>query len=157
MNSDWSATKSGKPLQRTLGTRPGRAMTPFLPGVPAPSRGYLIAIACSFLCCTAAHADDQFRRLSSKEIRKTIAGKQITDGFHWADQFFPDGSGKYVTMGRTKNGPWTVKDDQLCTVSRARKSQAIECVEIWRSGSTIQYRQPDGFVMTEGTLKPLDR
>lgn len=118
---------------------------------------FFILIAALPSAFGTAHAEDKFRRQSSKEIRKTVAVRQITDGFHWADHFFADGQDKYVTMGRVKHGPCTLENDKPCTISRARKSQDIECVEIWRSGDTVQYRTADGYMIAEGSLKPLNR
>jgi hypothetical protein len=49
-------------------------------------------------------------------------------------------------------------NDLLCMVSHSRRSQNIECFEVWRSGSTIQYRQAnDGPVIAEGRLKLVEK
>lgn len=102
----------------------------------------------------AVHADEAFKRLRGGEIRKAVTGKEITDNFHWSDRFFPNGTGRYTTLGRPKQGRWQVKDDMLCMVSHSRDSDKTECFELWRSGNAVQYRLPEnGPVMAEGDLK----
>jgi hypothetical protein len=78
------------------------AMKAFIPA--KPWLRFFIVIASLSSAFDTAHAEDKFRRQLSKEIRKTIAARQITDGFHWADHFFAAGKRKYLTMGRVKEG-----------------------------------------------------
>jgi hypothetical protein len=114
---------------------------------------WLLAGWCGLTAC-AVGAGEPFKQLRASEIRKAITGKEITDNFHWSDRFFANGAGRYTTLGQPKEGTWQVKDDTLCMVGHSRHNENTECFELWRSGSTIQYRLPgNGPVMAEGDLK----
>jgi hypothetical protein len=114
---------------------------------------WLLLAGLAWVAGTAC-AQDPYKRMSGAAIRKAIVGKEITDGFHYTDQFGANGKGTFITLGRRKEGKWEIKDDQLCMVSHSRTSDAMECFELWRDGDRIQYRLPgNGPALAEGKLQ----
>ncbi len=73
------------------------------------------AISCS---ANGVLAEGAFKRLSAAEIRKTLIGKVVTDGFHWSDQFKANGSLESIMHGRIQKGRWKVRGNgsvhELC-------------------------------------------
>ncbi|SPD46677.1 Protein (Secreted)corresponding to a gene involved in the response to chromate [Cupriavidus neocaledonicus] len=94
-------------------------------------------------------AQDVFRHLNASEVKKTIAGKVVTDGPHWADRFAPDGTVESVMQGQLQKGRWSVRGNNLCLAYPGAKAE--ECFEVWRYGRIIEYRR-DGVLEAQGTL-----
>jgi hypothetical protein len=49
-------------------------------------------------------AADVFRKLKDAEIRSRLAGMEITDGVHWAEQYMRDGTYKAFHLGKPSKG-----------------------------------------------------
>jgi len=81
-------------------------------------------------------AAEQFRKLSGKQIKSHIIGKQITDDVHWSETYRKGGTIMSVDMGTDSHGSWTIKQDKLCV----EKSAVKECYEIWLKGDEVQMR-----------------
>src|SRR5262245_58483812 len=109
----------------------------------------VIAIAAGLIATRTAEAADNFRKLSDSEIRSKLAGMEITDDVHWAEQYMRDGSFKGFDMGRATKGTWRAESGELCVDNGTPDSG---CREVWISGNKIEFRQPDGFVL-EGALQ----
>lgn len=105
-----------------------------------------VAIGCF---ATNSLAQDAFKRLKASEIKKTIAGKVITDGPHWADRFAPNGTVESIMQGQLQKGRWSVHGSNLCLAYPGAKAE--ECFEVWRSGQRVEYRR-DGVLVAQGTL-----
>ena len=61
-----------------------------------------------------AVAADNFKLLGKKEIRATVAGKDITDGAHGSFCLRPDGALVGVESGARWTGAWNVQKSKLC-------------------------------------------
>jgi len=87
----------------------------------------------------AAHglAADNFRKLSDAQVRARLAGMEITDGVHWAEQYMRDGTYKAYHLGKPSKGKWYAKDGELCLGDGKAES---ECREVWISGNKIEFR-----------------
>nr|WP_315595026.1 hypothetical protein [uncultured Cupriavidus sp.] len=105
-----------------------------------------IAIASS---ASAATAQDVSRHLKASEIKRTISGKVITDGPHWADKFASDGTVESVMQGQEQKGRWHVRGSNLCLTYPSAKAE--ECFEVWRYGQMSEYRR-DGVLVAQGKL-----
>jgi hypothetical protein len=108
-----------------------------------------IAIAAGLIAIRTAEAADNFRKLSDNEIRSKLAGMEITDDVHWAEQYMRDGSFKGFDMGRATKGTWHAQNGELCIDNGTPDSG---CREVWISGNKIQFREADGFAL-EGMLQ----
>jgi hypothetical protein len=108
-----------------------------------------IAIAACLIAIRAAEAADNFRKLSDSEIRSKLAGMEITDDVHWAEQYMRDGSFKGFDMGSATKGTWRVESGELCVDDGTPDSG---CREVWISGNKIEFREEGGFVL-EGVLE----
>ena len=82
-------------------------------------------------------AADNFRKLKDAEIKARLAGMEITDGVHWAEQYMRDGSYKAFHLGKPSKGKWFVRDGELCL--DAGKGEP-DCREVWISGNKIEFR-----------------
>jgi hypothetical protein len=47
-----------------------------------------------------------FRKLKDTEIKARLAGMEITDGVHWAEQYMRDGTYKAFHLGKPSKGKW---------------------------------------------------
>ena len=82
-------------------------------------------------------AADNFRKLKDAEIRARLAGMEVTDGVHWAEQYMRDGSYKAYHMGKPTKGKWYAKDGELCLDDGKAEP---DCREVWISGNKIEFR-----------------
>jgi hypothetical protein len=113
-----------------------RATSPLSRAVPACG----LAVAVGVLLGFPALAAESFRKLKDAEIRAKLAGMEITDGVHWAEQYMRDGTFKAFHMGKVDKGKWNVHNGQLCLDDG---KPDFECKEVWLSGSKIEFRAPD--------------
>jgi hypothetical protein len=106
----------------------------------------------TFLGTTAvAIGEGGFHKLTQTQIRARPAGKEITDGVHWAEQYMGDGTFKAFHMGKATTGRWYARDGELCLEGPTRER---ECKEVWLSGAKIEFRVPgSGLPPFEGILK----
>jgi len=106
----------------------------------------------TFLGTTAvAIGEGGFHKLTQTQIRAPLAGKEITDGVHWAEQYMGDGTFKAFHMGKATTGRWYARDGELCLEGPTRER---ECKEVWLSGAKIEFRVPgSGLPPFEGILK----
>lgn len=95
-------------------------------------------VALSALLPALSHAENAapFHRLKEKEIRAHIIGKVITDETHWSDYYRKDGTVETMSMGKEETGKWSIKDNELCVVSKSDH----DCYEVWQSGNQIELR-----------------
>jgi len=87
--------------------------------------------------CTLGAATEKFRKLKDAEIRARIAGMEITDGVHWAEQYMRDGTYKAFHMGKPSKGKWFVRSGELCLDDGKAEP---DCREVWISGNKIEFR-----------------
>ena len=96
-------------------------------------------------------AAETFRKLKDTEIEARLAGMEITDGVHWAEQYMRDGTFKAFHMGKPSKGKWNVRNGQLC-IDDGKPD--FECKEVWLSGSKVEFRGPaSGMPAIEGVLQ----
>jgi hypothetical protein len=82
-------------------------------------------------------AADNFRKLNDAQIRARLAGMEITDGVHWAEQYMRDGTYKAYHLGKPSKGEWYAKDGELCLEDGKAEP---DCREVWISGNKIEFR-----------------
>jgi hypothetical protein len=98
-----------------------------------------------------AAADDVFRKLTQAQISARLAGREITDGVHWAEPYMRDGTFKAFHMGKATTGRWYARDSELCLEGATTER---ECKEVWLSGTKVEFRVPgSGLPPFEGVLK----
>src|SRR5262249_13989622 len=59
-------------------------------------------------------AQERFQKLTPGQIKARLAGMEITDGVHWAEQYMRDGTFKAFSMGKAAKGKWFVRNGELC-------------------------------------------
>jgi hypothetical protein len=75
-------------------------------------------------------AADSFRKLKDREIKARLAGMEITDRAHWAEQYLRDGSYRAFHMGqslRRANGTSAVASCAWMTVKPSRTAEKYGC------------------------------
>src|ERR1700694_5040164 len=97
-----------------------------------PRCGFALAVG-AILALPGAAAEN-FRKLKDAEIRARLAGMEITDGVHWAEQYMRDGTYKAFHLGKPSKGKWYAKDGELCLEDGKAEP---ECREVWLSGNKI--------------------
>ena len=98
------------------------------------------------------YANDKFHRLNAIEIRTTLIGKTVTDEYHWADKFMPDGSMSGHQLGEAQTGAWKLLNDgKLCVVRRVKTTES-DCFYVWLNHDQVQFRN-GGILLSEGVLK----
>ncbi len=113
----------------------------------------LALIAVSILQSVAVAAD-VMHRLKDQEITARLTGMEITDEYHWAYVFGPDGKLSSVSLGKAGTGNWRVQDDELCL---ERGVDALRCYEVWIAGRKVELRR-EGSPSEEAILqKPQKR
>ena len=90
-----------------------------------------VALALAVLHTPQGFAADNFHKLRDADIRARLAGMEITDGVHWAEQYMRDGTYKAFSMGKPHTGKWYVRNSELCLV--VGKAEP-ECKEVWVCG-----------------------
>src|SRR5262249_17512640 len=98
----------------------------------------MIFYVCSF--CDSSIAAEDFKRLSSSQIRRAFAAMEFTDQVHWGERYGADGTLATREMGKTRVGTWRVEDDQLCV--DLGKEGGRGCHEVWISGNKVELRTP---------------
>jgi hypothetical protein len=101
----------------------------------APTPGAALAVAV-IAFDLGARAGDNFKPLDEKEIRATIAGKDITDGAHWSLHLRPDGALAGIESGAGWTGAWNVQNSNLCRSNPGRN--AFDCYGV--SGENVSLR-----------------
>lgn len=97
-----------------------------------------IAVAILIATASAAHAENQFKRLDEKQIRARLVGNDITGDPHWSMYFRPDGKLISSESGSSWNGIWTIRNNRLCMPLPS--STSINCNEVWMSGANVRMR-----------------
>jgi hypothetical protein len=85
-------------------------------------------------------AAENLRKLKDADIKARLAGMEITDGVHWAEQYMRDGTFKAFHMGKASTGKWIVRNGQLCLDDGKPDP---ECKEVWLSGNKVEFRLPE--------------
>lgn len=85
----------------------------------------------------------EFRRLGDADIRPRIAGRDITDDFHWTEYYRPDGVLDIDGMGRRRTGRWRIERDLLC-IQRPEIATGFECFQVWVRGDEVSLRTATG-------------
>lgn len=121
---------------------------------PTPKRPLFLAPVLAALMIGALAAgpafSEAFKRLSAREIREQLVGRQVTDDVHWFDRYNNDGSIVRIDLGKATPGHWHISGDLLCV-----DGPTAGCYEIWVSGADVQFRV-DGkeFMPMTGLLRP---
>jgi hypothetical protein len=108
-----------------------------LEAVRSPFAPAAFAFALLLLITPQGFAADNFHELRDADIRARLAGMEITDGVHWAEQYVRDGTYKAFHMGKPSTGKWYARDGELCL---ADGNGERECKEVWVSGSKVEFR-----------------
>jgi hypothetical protein len=98
-----------------------------------------------------AGAADNFKLLGEKEIRATVAGKDITDSTHWSLYLRPDGALVGVESGARWTGAWNVQKSKLCMSNPG--SKAFDCYDVWMSDESISLRLNQMTLPSPGSSK----
>lgn len=85
---------------------------------------------------SATEAAPKLKILKAEEIRQTLIGNVITDGFHWRYYLKADGSIEAFEMGRSRKGRWSIKGNRLCLVITAGAAPD-ECWNVMREGTKL--------------------
>jgi hypothetical protein len=85
-------------------------------------------------------AAEDFKKLSSAQIRRAFAAMEFTDQVHRVERYGADGTLTTREMGKTRLGTWRVNDDQLCV--DLGKEGGRGCYEVWISGNKVELRTP---------------
>jgi hypothetical protein len=108
-----------------------------------PTVGFL-SVAAVMVCAVSLPdspgAAEDFKKLSSAQIRRSFAAMEFTDQVHWAERYGADGTLTTREMGTTRVGTWRVEDDQLCV--DLGKAGGRGCYEVWMSGNKVELRTP---------------
>src|SRR5258708_6058588 len=75
-------------------------------------------------------AAENFRKLKDAETKAKLAGMEITDGVHWAEQYMRDGTFKAFHMGKPSKGTWRARNGELCLEDG---TPDFGCKEVWLS------------------------
>jgi hypothetical protein len=108
-----------------------------------PTVGFLsvaAVMACVVSLPDSPGAAEDFKKLSSAQIRRSFAAMEFTDQVHWAERYGADGTLTTREMGATRVGTWRVEDDQLCV--DLGKAGGRGCYEVWMSGNKVELRTP---------------
>ena len=97
-------------------------------------------IFCVLSSCDSPIAAEDFKKLSSSQIRRAFAAMEFTDQVHWVERYGADGTLTMREMGKTRVGTWRVEDDQLCV--DLGKDGGRGCYEVWISGNKVELRAP---------------
>jgi hypothetical protein len=105
-------------------------------------RGYQLFVCASIALMLGwvgapGFAADTFRKLKDAEIKARLAGMEITDGVHWAEQYMRDGTYKAFHLGKPSKGKWFVRESELCMDDGKAEP---DCREVWISGNKIEFR-----------------
>jgi hypothetical protein len=95
------------------------------------------AIALELAALRTVGAADSFRKLKDAEIKARLAGMEVTDGVHWAEQYMRDGTYRAFHMGKPTEGKWFVRGGELCLDDGKAEPN---CREVWMSGSKVEFR-----------------
>jgi hypothetical protein len=99
----------------------------------------LLLLAAIIACSGSAGAEEKkFARLTGKDIRLKVVGKEVTDGAHWSDYFEKSGALVSWSIGRRHRGKWQIRGDELCIAEDA--GDVPTCYEVWTSGEEISLR-----------------
>lgn len=100
-------------------------------------------------------AAESSRKLSGSQIRKKLAGMQVTDEVHWCDVYNRDGALRSYSDGKGRVGIWAVNKDGLCIHF---KEPDDGCYEISLAGDRIEMKPTGLGLSIEGILQaPTDR
>jgi len=82
--------------------------------------------------------EKKLTRLTGRDIRLKVVGKEVTDGVHWSDYFEKDGVLIGWNIGRKHTGKWQIRGDALCVAEDA--GEVPTCYEVWTAGDEISLR-----------------
>ncbi|HEY8007418.1 MAG TPA: hypothetical protein VIE66_11620 [Methylocella sp.] len=101
-----------------------------------------VAVALTIVVAVPAAAEENFKLLKAKQIRATIAGKDISDDVHWSEYYRKDGALISTDIGTKQTGTWKIQGDKLCKSKENTKT--LTCYEVWMSGENISLRLHEG-------------
>jgi hypothetical protein len=99
---------------------------------------------------SGAAAEEKFHKLTSSQIRASLAGMEVTDNVHWRDLYERNGSVISTSMGRKRTGKWRVEKDQLCVEF---ENEMPNCYEVLVSGKRAKL-QREGALPLEVVIEP---
>jgi len=110
-----------------------------------------LALAVGVVFAFPAPAAESFRKLKDAEIKARLAGMEVGDGVHWAEQYMRDGTFKAFHMGKASKGKWIVRKGELCLDDGKPDP---ECKEVWMLGNKVEFRGPgSGMPAVDGVLQ----
>ncbi len=101
---------------------------------------FTAVMLCGFLSANNSVATEDFKKLSSTQIRRSFVAMEFTDQVHWSERYGMDGTLTTREMGTTRVGTWHVENDQLCV--DLGKEGGRGCYEVWMSGNKVELRTP---------------
>jgi hypothetical protein len=117
----------------------------------APLRFVVVGVVAAGSAASWVAAEERFLKLTPSQIKARLAGIEITDGVHWAEQYMRDGTFLAFHMGTPSKGKWYVRDGELCLDDG---KNGPECKEVWLSSSKVEFRVPgSGLPPFEGVLQ----
>lgn len=101
-----------------------------------------------------ATAEPHRRVLSGQEIRKVFVDKITTDGAHFAYHLKSNGKVIGVMMGRSREGTWAIRNDQLCL--SVPTDAPADCWKVERLSGSKAFRLDDVDVTVERPTSKYD-
>lgn len=98
-------------------------------------RRYLLA-AVLLVVATATAAETKLRKLNAGEVRQTLIGKVISDGYHWRYHLKENGLIDGTELARSRKGRWHLEGSRLCIVITAGAAPD-ECWDVMREGKKL--------------------
>src|SRR5437763_1565691 len=98
-----------------------------------------LAIGAALVLGAISAAAEDYRKLREGEIRSRLAGMEVTDGVHWAEQYMRDGTFRSFHMGKPSKGKWLARSGELCLEDASAEPG---CKEVWLSGNRVEFRAP---------------
>lgn len=87
---------------------------------------------------TATVAETKLRKLNAGEVRQTLIGKVISDGFHWRYHLKENGSIDGSELGRSRKGRWHLEGSRLC-IDITAGAAPDKCWDVMREGQNLVF------------------
>lgn len=103
---------------------------------------------------SAAGSEKAWRAVRGSELRALVAGQELGDGVHFANQLYRDGRLTGMNMGKPARGTWKVAGRELCWIW-TKPASPEECYEVRQRGHEVRMFL-DGYEAFSGTLTPIE-
>lgn len=113
----------------------------------------VIALAITATNICAAESDKNWGILRGDALTQAFANQEFADGIHFAYQFSDNGVVTGMDMGKTVQGRWRVRGNQLCWQWNKSKDPEA-CYQVRRQGLAVSLIT-GGQEVLSGTMTPL--